>query len=197
MSGFLFNGVPELGLVTGSELMGMDTQNTQGKNPESATLTLARLAIAMNMLGSSLDKTMVAGTFYYAGMNVGTALLATGIAVQVGATGGTDKWTVALWNSLGVLVAKSDSATGITAGTALTTQRLPFGVTGSEAAVSVPAGSYFLGLQSNGNTAQFKSINAVTWPFNTGSTAGAFSTVPAITPPTTYTANLGPQAALY
>lgn len=197
MSGFLFNGLPQTPVFTGAELMGVDTQNTAGLIPESATLSLAQLAIAMNVLGNTLSKTMVAGTMYYVGITVGYQMQATGIEVLLGATGGTDKWTVALWDSLGNVVAKSDFATGITAGTALTVQRLPFGVTGSEAPVSVAPGEYFIGLQSNGTTANFAAINSPVWPKYTGSKTGSFSTITTITPPTTYTANVGPTAALY
>lgn len=197
MSGFLFNGVPQLALFTGAELMGMDTLNSQGRNPESGTFNLASLAIAMQFLGNSLSKTMVAGTMYYGGITVGVALQATGIEVLLGATGGTDKWTVAIWDSTGAIVATSDQATGITAGTALSSQRLPFGVTGAETAVNIAAGSYFLGLQSNGTTANFRSINSPVWPFFTGTKTGSFSTIAALTPATTYTANLAPMASLY
>lgn len=216
MSGFLFNGVPQIGLFTGAELMGVDTQNTQGLNPESGTFNLAQLATIMGMLGNRLSHATVAGTIYYAGTSfglnppgaqnafgvttlvTGAPLLATGVEVMVGATGGTDKWTVGVYNSAGALVAVSDTATGITAGTANTVQRLPFGTLAAPTPVTLPAGNYFLALQSNGTTATFMAINSPVWPYFTGSQTGAFGTMAAISPlPTSYTANIGPAASLY
>lgn len=202
MSGFLTNGMNQLVLsLDGNSRLPLDTQLTAGSLPESGAMNLLQMAIALNYLGQFLaaGKTMVAGTRYYASFPVGTAVQATGIAILVGGTGGTDRWTVELFNAAGVLVATSDFATGIIAGTAAVWQRFPFGVTGSEAAVNIPVGNYFISVQSNGTTAKFSAFNAPTAPAGlvTGSAAGVFSTQAAITPPTTYTANLGPIATLY
>lgn len=202
MPGFLTNGINNLVLTLGGQIEGsFDTNNAAGLNPETGALSILQLAIASNYLLQFLaaGKTTVAGTRYYSNFSVGQATQATGVAVLVGGTGGTDRWTVEVFNSVGVLVATSDFATGIIAGTAAVWQRLPFGVTGSEAPVTLPAGNYFISLQSNGTTAKFAAFNAPTAPEGlvTGSAAGTFGTQAAITPPTTYTANLAPIATLY
>ena len=202
MSGLYTNGIPTITTFTGKEQFPVDTQNTQGVSPETAALTLTQAAVMALFLTSNLaaGKTMVAGTRYYSSFHIGVPALLTGISILLGATGGTDKWTAELFNSDGVLVATSDFATGITAGTAATWQQLPFGVTASEAAVQVAAGDYFISLQSNGTTAKFAAYNAPTAPGGlvTGSQAGTFTTqAPISTPSTTYTANLGPIALVY
>lgn len=202
MPGFLTNGLPNL-VVTldGNSEGAFDTINAAGQNPESGALNLLQLAIASNYLIQNLavGKTMVAGTRYYGSFRIDQAQLLTGIAILVGGTGGTDRWTAELFNSAGVLVATSDFATGIIAGTAAVWQLLPFGVTGALTPVQVPAGDYFISLQSNGTTAKFAAYNAVTAPagMKTGSATGTFSTQASITPPTTYTANLAPIATVY
>ena len=199
MSGFITNGMPQGALATGAELTNFDTQNAQGQMPESIALSLAQLATLIGVFGNRLSHATVAGTIYYAGVNVGTAIQATGVEVFVGATGGTDHWTVGVYNqATGALVAVSDTVTGATAGTANTIQRIPFGTIAAPTPVAIPAGNYLLALQSNGTTATFMAINSPVWPFVTGSQAGAFGTMAAISPVSAvYTANIGPAAFLY
>ncbi|MDB5531528.1 MAG: hypothetical protein JWR51_4631 [Devosia sp.] len=191
MSGLINNGLPQQSVFTGSEQLNLDTQLSAGQAPQSAMSTLIQLASALKYLGNALDKTMVAGTRYYVNYSLGTAALLTGIQVLVGSTGGTDLWTFELHDSTGALVATS-LATGTTAGTANTFQRLAFTATYQAA-----AGTYFLVAQSNGTTAKLGTYASPGLPLLTGSATGTLGTGAAITPPTTYTANLGPIASVY
>ena len=191
MAGFLTNDVPNIPVFDGGETFPIDTNQAAGENPESGSMNLAQLAVALAILGNRLSVLGINGQRFVAGINIGFDALLTGIEVLVGSTGGTDKWIVELHDSAGVLVATSALA-GVTAGTALTPQQIPF-----TAPYAAKAGKYFIALQSNGNTAYFQAINSPTWPFNTASIAGTFGVSANITPPTTYTADIGPSAAVY
>lgn len=191
MSGLINNGLPQLSIFTGSELANLDTQLTQGISPQSAMTSLIALSVAVRALSQPASKTMVAGTRYYVNAPIGSPTLITGVSVLVGGTGGTDLWIVELHDSTGAIVATSALA-GTTAGTANTFQRIAF-----TAPYQAAAGTYYVVLQSNGTTATFGAYSSAGLPLVTGSAAGTFGTSAAITPPTTYTANLGPIAMLY
>lgn len=191
MSGLINNGLPAITLFTGSELANLDTLIGQGVAPQSAATSLVALSVALRALSQPLSKTMVASTRYYVNTVVGSPTLITGVSVHVGGTGGTDNWIVELHNASGAIVATSALA-GTLAGTANSFQRIPFTVPYQAA-----AGTYYIVLQSNGTTATFGAYSSPGLPLVTGSAAGTFGTSAAITPPTTYTANLGPVALLY
>lgn len=191
MAGLYTPGVPQNAPFTGSEQVAFDTLLPEGAQPQTAMSTLLQLAVALKYLAKEQDKTMVNGTRYYSSYVLGSDALLTGIEVLVGSTGGTDLWVFELHDATGALVATS-LATGTTAGTAGTFQRLAFTDT-YEAA----AGTYFLVIQSNGNTAKFGSFADAGLPMLTGSATGTLGTGAPITPPTTYTANLGPIAQVY
>ena len=220
MSGFLTNGLPLIGILTGKETLNSDTNGANGSQPQSVSISLAKLAVLETVLMNTLDKTMVAGDIYFSQFNIGVSetvvpdssisttpvatisdqsFSVTGINVAVGTPGGTDTWWAAIYNSAGVLVAQSIAA-GVTAGTALTIQQIPMyqpgGVTIGP--VTLPSGTYYLALQSNGSTAKFKSINSPIWPLGTGHNGGSASQFPALSGTlTTYTANVGPMLSLY
>lgn len=191
MAGWLTPGMPQNAPFTGSEQISLDTILSSGAAPQSSMSSLMQLATALKWLGNAQDKTMVAGTRYYVNYELGSDALLTGIEVLVGSTGGTDLWTFELHDSTGALVATS-LATGTTAGTANTFQRLAF--TSTYEAV---AGTYYIVAQSNGTTAKLGTYASAGLPLVTGSAAGTLGTAAAITPPTTYTANLGPIAQVY
>lgn len=212
MSGFLTPNVPSAALFTGQEKFYADTQAAGGAIPQSEAFALYKLALVMTTMLNSLDKTMVAGSIYYVGIGIGyiytptprgsaiseNSFSVTGINVPVGTPGGTDTWHVYVFNSGGTLVARSATA-GVTAGTALTIQQIPLYLPDGSTAgpVTLPSAQYYIGLQSNGTTAKFKSINSPIWSTNTSSQTGTAGTAPTFTAPTTYTANLGPLASFY
>lgn len=217
MGGFLNEGLPGLALFSGLEKFNADSQQANGAVPQSEAVALYKLSMVLTTMLNALNKTMVAGTIYYSQFDVGytytptprgsaipeNSYSVTGINIPVGGTGGTDTWHVGLWNSAGVLVGRSATA-GVTAGTALTIQQFPlYQPDGSTAGpVTITSGTYYIGLQSNGTTATFRTINSPIWgttatPIVTGSKTGSAGTLPAITPATTYTANVGPLASLY
>lgn len=214
--GFLNEGLPALAIYTGSEEINLDTQLAAGAMPQSEKMSLAKMVLVLRTLQNSLSKTMVAGTIYYTQFAVGFSYTPiprgsvipenqyslTGVNVPVGATGGTDTWHVGIYNSTGVLQARSILA-GVTAGTALTIQQFPlYDAAGAVAATTTPillnAGTYYLALQSSGTTANFQSINSPIWPGVTGSQTGVSGTLAAISAlATTFTANVGPMLSLY
>lgn len=191
MSGLYNNGLPQRGLFSGSELVNMDTQGSQGVAPQSAMSTLVQVSAALNWLNATADKTTVAGSRYYGSFVLGSSVLLTGIGVLVGGTGGTDLWIFELHDSTGALVATTTTS-GTTAGTANTWQRIAFTSTYQAA-----AGTYYIAVQSNGNTAKPAVYSSPGLPITSGSATGTFATGAAITPPTTYTASLAPMALVY
>lgn len=191
MAGFLDNGLPVIGTATGAELLNLDTLRSGGSIPQSGAMTLQQLATAISFYGNILDKVPVSGTRYYVSWNLGTDALLTGIGARIGSVGGTDSFIFELHNSAGALVATTTTA-GVTVGTANTWQQIAF-----TTPYQALAGSYFIAVQLNGTTARLSTVNAVTSPLFTGSATGTFGTGAAITPPTTYTANLGPVVLPY
>ncbi len=212
MSGLLTNGLPSAALLTGSEVFNADTYASAGANPQSEKWAMYKLALAMYTMLNSLSKTPVAGSIYYIGYFIGVqytptprgsviseqSFAVTGVNVAVGATGGTDTLHVGVYNSAGVLVARSITA-GVTLGTALTIQQVPLYQTDGSTIgpVTLTSGTYYIAVQLSGTTGRFQTVNSPIWPTFSGSQTGASGTLAAITPPTTYTANLGPMATLY
>jgi hypothetical protein len=200
MPGFLTNALARIVQFTGKETIPVDTNNPSGQNPESGALSITQLGLMINFLTQNLaaGKTTVAGTRYFGTFNIGFPTLLTGLQVLIGGTGGTDRWTLELFNATtGILVASTDPGAGTApiAGAAATWQQFVFGTVALPVPVLVPAGTYLLSLQSNGTTAKFAAYNAPTAPDGmlNGSQAGAFGTAAPIAPvPTTYTANLAP-----
>lgn len=192
MAGWLSNGVPQQTLWSGSETTNFDTENANGSNPQTASSTLVQQLAAFLYFGQVKDKTMVSGSRYYSSIQIGFPATLTGIQVLIGTTGGTDNWLAELHSPTGVLLATSATA-GALVGTASTWQRFAFTSTYS---LTVP-GTYFLAIQGNGNTAKLATLNSDVNPTFTGSATGSFGTGASITPPTTYTANLGPMAMVY
>lgn len=191
MPGLHNNGLPQISKWAGSELHNMDTLIASGSAPQEAMSSTVELATAIAFYNNNTSKTMVAGTRYFRNIVLGTATSITGISVLVGSTGGTDLWNVELHDSTGATLATS-LLTGTTAGTAGTFQQIAF-----TAALTVAAGTYFIVVQSNGTTAKFGAFNSPTSPLLTGSATGTLGTAASITPPTTYTAGLGPVAIPY
>ena len=206
MSGFITNGVPTLTALVGNEQLYIDTENTQGEQPESGSLTLLQLATELLKLQSATSAAPVAGTRYFIPFSIGTVTQLTGIEFCIGATGGTDSVIAELHGPLvgaattSAVVASSSpttpGGTGTVVGTALTWQQLAFVDTaGNALPYLAQPGQYWLSLQFSGNTARYEAYNAPAVPtvvLTNGSTAGVFGTAAAIAPPTTYTAGTGP-----
>jgi hypothetical protein len=192
MPGWLTNGVGNLAQWTGNEQASFDTTLASGASPQTVSASLTQLANAIAYYSQVKDKTMVAGTRYYSSIVIGQPAVFTGIQALVGTTGGTDLWNFELHSPTGTTLATT-LLTGTTAGTASTWQQIAFTATYT---LTTP-GTYFLVVQSNGTTAKLATLNSATNPTLTGSATGTLGTAASITPPTTYTANLGPVAMLY
>ena len=147
--------------------------------------------LAFASLGTSAVH--VAGTWYRSEIFVPHLAQWTGINVLNGATVGTDNIMVALYDTNGVLITNSAVAGALSAG-ANAFQSLAF--------LTQPIlnpGRYFIAVQCNGTTATTRKWAAANGGNQmTQSATGTFGTVPAsFTPPTTFTADVGPIAALY
>lgn len=125
----------------------------------------------------------VAGTMNLTELFVPARGTYSAISVLNGTTVGTDNMLVALYDSLGALVANSAVAGVLSAG-ANSFQKISF-----LAAATLLPGRYFIGVQSNGTTMTTRKVAAADYPtILTGAIAGTFGTVPAtVTVPTTNT----------
>lgn len=142
---------------------------------------------------SGTDTACTNGTAYVGSIQVLGNCIVTGISFLVGSVGGTDKVVVSLHDSAGNLLANSDTA-GTTVGAAAQVQSVPFTTPYN----AVGPATYYLAVTFNGATAKFRSIpdqcNAGTMGNGVTQT---FGTPAAFTPPTTFTADKVPVAALY
>lgn len=147
-----------------------------------------------NTLTSGTSTTPAATSVYLTQILIGGNASLTGVKVLNGATVGTNKYVVALFDSAGVKVANSALA-GVTTAGANVYQALPF----TAAATVKGPGVYWIGLYVNGTTDRFQSIPAVGEIGGYAGSVGAqtFGTVATITPPTSFTADLGPIAFTY
>ena len=191
MSGWLTNGMNQLSSFTGNEQLPLDTTLLQGIVPQNGMSDIVTLATAFKRLNQTGSGTMVAGSRYYTGITFGFSTLVTGLEVLVGGTGGSDLWILELHDSTGALVATT-TISGTTAGTANTFQRIAL-----TTPYTAAAGQYYIALQSNGTTATRGTYNSAGLPLLVGSATGTFATGAAITPPTTYTASIGPMVSIY
>ena len=147
--------------------------------------------LAFASLGTSAVH--VAGTWYRAEIQVPHLAQWTGIGVLNGATVGTDNLMVALYDTNGVLITNSAVAGVLSAG-ANAMQNIAL----LQSPILQP-GRYFVAVQCNGTTATTRRQAAANGSNTmTSSAAGTFGTVPtSFTPPTTFTADVGPIAWLY
>jgi hypothetical protein len=148
--------------------------------------------LAFASLGT--NTTLVAGTLYRCEIFVPYWATWTGIGLLNGATVGTNNHLVALYDSNGVLIANSDLA-GTVSANANTFQQRAF----TSPTPPLAPGRYFIAMQANGTTATLRTWAAANGGnMMTASSTGTFGTLPAsFTPPTTFTADVGPIAHLY
>ena len=193
-----YNGTTHIGVVS---TVTCNTGLTCAKNRTGITMTVATSSTGKKNVATWATPTLTSGTsvtpsattVYLASVHLTTAQTLTGIKINNAATVGTNKYIVALFNSAGVKVATSALAGVLTAG-ANVYQAIPFTATYTP----VP-GLYWIGVYVNGTTDTFFSIPAVgEYAGYTGTVTGqTFGTVVNITPPTTFTAGVGPIAFTY
>jgi hypothetical protein len=139
-------------------------------------------------------ETDVAGKTWFTAIVVKHNSIATGACLLNGATTGTDKWILGVWDAHGNLLANTAVA-GTTTGTASKNQCIAF-VT----PVALFDGQYFIGVQGNGTTDTFQAYLTgsigTSWP--TGVQTGTFGTLPnPLTITTTFTTAQGPIMYFY
>lgn len=145
-------------------------------------------------LTSGTSTTPGATTVYVSQIYIPSGCTLTGIGVSNGATVGTNKYIVALFDSTGTLGRSSDLA-GTTITGADVYQEINFT---STYAANGP-GVYWIGLYVNGTTDRFRSIPSVgAFAGLAGSVTGqTFGTIASLTLPSTFTADKGPVAYFF
>ena len=134
------------------------------------------------------------GGIFWSAIFIPTGTTLTGACILNGITVGTDKRILALYSAGGNLLANTATA-GTTTATASKYQCIAFTAT---VTVAGPQ-TYFLASQANGTTDNFQTYAASSVPtgYVTGTQAGTFGTLAAITPGTSFTANDGPLMMVY
>jgi hypothetical protein len=205
----LLTTVPAQGCIP-ADVYNSAAGNSQGVNPATGCLTPGQITGAgADGTAMGVYTTIPIGSVAYASLGTNTAdvngqvwitsltlptdTTLTGIACLQGGTATTDKTIDSLYNSAGTLVANSALA-GTTLSGASTFQKQAF-VTPYTAA----AGIYYIGVQGNGTAAGAIATVAASTYLTVATTvvAGTFGTLPAITPPTTFTAGNGPICYVY
>jgi hypothetical protein len=149
----------------------------------------------LSSLGTST--TVVADKTYYADIFIPLASVTlTGIGFLNGTTATTDKTIVSLYDAGGTLLANSLITGG---GTLIATSNVFQQVAFTSAYTTIKPGRFWIGYQQNGTTATPRTIAVATWiDALTGSATGTNAVAaPTITPPTTFTADIGPIAYAY
>jgi hypothetical protein len=131
------------------------------------------------------------GTIYVSEIVVTYDMTTTNCNFLAGATIGTNTVICVLFNSAGTPIANTLLTGTATAG-ANTFQTIAWTAT-----KALQTGRYFIGVMANGTTDNLKTTAASTFIGKlTTSATGTFGTVPTLTVPTTFTANVGPVAYL-
>jgi hypothetical protein len=145
-------------------------------------------------LGTSTATT--AAELYCTEIDLPYTKLITGIAPHIGATGGTDLWIGALYDSTGVLVANSAVAGTTPSSSAYAFQALPF----TTPYYAVGPAVYFGCVQSNGTTATLDLVKTNFGDYvltYKSASAGTFGTLPNFTAPTSFGTLKGAWSYLY
>ncbi len=149
----------------------------------------------LSSLGTST--TVVADTTYYADVFIPAGgILLTGIGWLNGTTATTNRTIVSLYDSGGTLLANSVLTSG---GTLIATSNIFQQANFTATYTTLRPGRFWIGYQQNGTTATPRTIATATWvDVLTGSAAGVNAVAaPTITPPTTFTADVGPIAYVF
>lgn len=149
----------------------------------------------LSSLGTST--TVTADKTYYADIFIPLASVTlTGVGFLNGTTATTDKTIVSLYDSSGTLLANSVVTGG---GTLIATSNIFQQVAFTATYTTIKPGRFWIGYQQNGTTATPRTIATATWiDVLTGSATGTNAVAaPTITPPTTFTADVGPIAYVY
>lgn len=147
-------------------------------------------SVAYSSLGTAVNH--VAGTTYVAEVELNLAKTVNGIAVLNGGTVGTNKRIVAIYSRLGGAALANSALAGITSSGANSFQSHNF-----TSSIILQAGRYFVAVQADGNTDNARMVAANTFRQTTTSVSGSFGTLPSLTAPTTFTADVGPIVELY
>lgn len=157
----------------------------------SAYSTVPIGSVAYSSMGT--NTTPVAGTIYWAELQVARNITISNIYILNGGTVGTDKGIAAIYDVNGILLTNSALAGATTSGANTFQAYAPATSTGTYDLVG-PA-RYFVAYQTNGTTDRFRTIATATFiDVLTTSATGAFGTLTGLTPPTTFTADKGPIA---
>jgi hypothetical protein len=179
--------------VGGQWINGDDSQTTRSTFYRASFPPIGAVAHT-GAIGTSTATT--AAELYCVEIDMPFSKLITGLAPHIGATGGTDKWIVALYDATGNLIANSATAGATVSGTAFAFQ--PEAFTAPYFAVG-PA-QYYGCVQSNGTTATLDLVTTGTGDLlltYKSAAAGTFGTLPNFTAPTAFTTLQGPWQYLY
>lgn len=178
--------------VTGAATFTGAVTFSGGTSPTIQTQSLFAIGGPVVTAASGTDNACANGTITWSAVYIGSNMTLTGAGYLIGSVGGTDKVLLSLHDSTGALVANTALA-GTTVGTAANWQAVDF-----TAPVAVTGGKiYYIAANFNGNTAKFRGYPGPGLKFVTGTASQTFGTPAAITPGTTFSANVGPISFIY
>lgn len=167
-------------------------------SPSVVPVTGVRSRVCSAPIGSvayasfGTDSQLTAGSIYWAEIYLPATMTITGITTLNGSVA-SGNIIVGVWNGAGVLQRSStlsgtaESGTNLMQNTALTS---PY--------VAPGPGRYFVGIQQSNSTGRYRTVAASTFvDVLTGGATGSFGTLPTLTPPASFTADLGPIACFY
>lgn len=160
--------------------------------PQVRAPNVAIGSVAYASMGT--NATLSATVTYITSVFLPNPMNVTGVSILKGATAGADNWTVALYKDIGGLPVAQSASTAVAA-TGNIFQDIPFA---AQYYAPGPA-RYWIALQSNGTTSTARMVAASTFinVLTTSVTGGTYGTFLSLTPPTTFTADVGPVAVLY
>jgi hypothetical protein len=181
--------------ITGTTIVANSTLTATGGMVATGRNRYCTVPVGFTAYGSfGTNTTPVDGTTYYADVFIPRNVTLTGVSILNGTVAGTNNWIVGLHTTAGgATVANSNLSGTLSSGTDAF-QDVAFTSTYN----AVGPARYWIVFQTNGATDRFRTVAASTFvDVLTKSATGSFGTLPSLTPPTTFTADVGLIACVY
>lgn len=189
--------LPTINIATGKFYNCLGSVWVEGDPPPLSGIRLGFSTIPIGSVAYAsvgTATTQVAGKKFWASVWIPHNMTVTGVKVLNAGTVGTDKMIAALYAGNGGAALAYSALAGTTTSGANAFQTLAF----TSTYYAVGPARYFICIQTNGTTDNFRTIATSTFiDVLTTSATGTFGTLTSLTAPTTFTADVGPVAYVY
>lgn len=167
---------------------------TAGITPVGAPQTVFTQGGGVVVAASGTDNACAANTVTWSPVWVAANMTITGLGYLVGSVGGTDKVVMSIYSSAGALLGNTTvSGGGTTVGTAANWQAIALTST-----LAVTGGTlYYVATNFSGSTAKYRGYPGPGLKFVTGTASQTIGTPAAITPGSSFVADVGPIMFVY